>query len=228
MARSATGPVIGVAAGLVVGAVAVGALAASGWPGRQQVDATLEQPGAARAFLTAWERSRTGTWALEGTFQRVQGGRAVLTTAVHAAQRPPDRLRIGLGSVDAVEGGRRLACAPDAEGVVACRDGGPAPPYREEVRSELSVLRTYVTGAGRLYGVVADDGGCFTLRLRGAYLTPPYGQRARFCFDGATGAPVRSEIERLEATDRTVAVSVRARVSDADLEPMGGEGEGRG
>jgi hypothetical protein len=228
MARSATGPVIGIAAGLVVGAVLVGALAASDWPHHAEGDPAVEQPAAARAFLAAWRQSRNGTWAVDGTFERVMGGRAVLTVAVHMAQRPPDLLRTGLGSVKAVQTGRRLACAADAGGVLHCSDAGPAPPYRDEVRSELAVLRTYVVGPGRLYGVVADGADCFVLRLRGSYLTPPYGQRARFCFDDATGAPVRSEVERFEATDRTVAVSVRARVSDADLDPERWEGEGRG
>jgi hypothetical protein len=43
-----------------------------------------------------------------------------------------------------------------------------------------------------------------------------------------TGAPVRSEIERKEGRDRTVAISVRRRPTDADLDPERWGGGGRG
>jgi hypothetical protein len=220
---------VGIVAGLVVGSIVAGAIAANGWPHRATVhSAPTGSVVDARAFLATWERSREGTWFVEARFERFKDGRRVLSTTLRIGQRPPDRLREGLGTIQAVRGGRRLACAPDAAAAVRCRDGGPAAPYRDEVRAELAVLRTYVVGPGRLYAVVAEPGTCFELRLRGGYLTPPYGQRARFCFDPATGAPIRSEINRLEATDRTVATAVRRRVTDADLDPVGRDGGGRG
>jgi hypothetical protein len=91
----------------------------------------------------------------------------------------------------------------------------------------MRTLATYVRGAGALYAV-RDEGNCFRLRLRLRVLSPPYGERARFCFDPATGAPVRSEIEKREGVDRTVAISVRARPTDDDLDPGKWNGGGRG
>jgi hypothetical protein len=230
MARSATGPrpFLLAAVGLVVGAVAAAGLAATGWPGRRHARPShVIAPDAAQPFLDAWRRSRTGTWAVDGRFERVTSAGKRLAAAIHLAQRPPDRLVTGLGSIAARRGERRLACSPSEDGALHCRDGGPAPPYEQEVAEDLRVLATYVIGQGALYNVRADN-GCFALRLRARYLTPPYGDRARFCFDGPTGAPVRSEIQRPEARDLTVADQVRAQPTEADLDPERWGGGGRG
>jgi hypothetical protein len=230
MARSATGarPFLATVTGLVVGMVAVVALAAAGWPHRERPRSTATaQPAAAGEFLAQWQRMRLGTWALEARFSRVTRAGRRLDTDLHMAQRPPDRLVTGLGSIDARRGGTRLACAPDAGGTVHCRDGGPAPPYDAEVARELGYLRRYVEGTGALYAV-RRSGDCYDLRLRLRIPSPPYGERARFCFDRATDAPVRSEIERAEARDTTVALRVRARPSEADLDPERWGGGGRG
>jgi hypothetical protein len=231
MVRSATGPrpVLAAVAGAVVGAVASVALASSGWPGDDTAHAPLPRESAAAAsrFLAAWERSRLGTWAVDARFERTTAAGRRLEVDVHMAQRPPDRLVTGLGSVNARRGSRRLACAANEDGVVACREADVLGPYADEVAGDMQVLRTYVNGSGGFYAV-REDGACFLLRLRLRVLSPPYGVRARFCFDDATGAPIRSEIEKREATDRTVAVSVRGRVSDADLDPVKWNGGGRG
>ena len=221
MARSATGlsPLLAAVAGAAVGAIGVVGLAASGWPADPARPATppRESAAAATRFLAAWEHSRSAVWAVDARFERVTAAGRRLETDVHMAQRPPDRLIAGLGAIDARRGGERLACAPDATGEVHCRSGGQAPPYDEEVAEELRVLSTYVRGPGAFYAV-REDGACFRLRLRLQVLSPPYGERARFCFDRATGAPTRSEIERVQARDRTVAVSVRPEVSDDDVD----------
>ena len=223
MARSATGPrpFLAAAAGALVGVVGCVGLAATGWPkGDEEPRRPSPRPSAAAAtqFLAAWERSRSGTWAVDARFARATAAGRTLTIDIHMAQRPPDRLITGLGTVNARRGGQRLACAPDADGAVHCRPGGPAPPYADEVADELRILDTYVNGPSAFYAV-ARDGDCFELRLRLRVLSPPYGERARFCFDRATGAPTRSEIDKVQARDRTVAVSVRQDVSDDDLDP---------
>jgi hypothetical protein len=230
MARSATGarPLLATIAGAVVGAVAVVGLATSGWPQRSRpVDAIVDPVRSAQDFVTEWRRMRLGTWSVEARFERVTATGRRLETTVHMAQRPPDRLVTGLGSIDSRRGGERLACAPDAAGDVHCRDGGPAPPYEGEVANELGYLRRYVIGRDALYGVNKSL-DCYMLRLRVRLPSPPYGERARFCFDPVTGAPVRSEIERKEGRDRTVAISVRRRPTDADLDPERWGGGGRG
>ncbi|MEY2565515.1 MAG: hypothetical protein QOE35_44 [Actinomycetota bacterium] len=230
MARPATGarPLLATIAGLVAGALATAALAVSGLPHRTRATSTVAAPAhPAQDFLVQWRRMRLGTWAVDARFERVtQAGRR-LQIRLHMAQRPPDRLITGLGSIDARRGGERLACAPDADGGVHCRDGGPAPAYDADVAQELDYLRRYVLGAGALYRV-AESRGCYTLRLRFRLPSPPYGEQARFCFDRPTGAPIRSEIVRKEARDQTVAVSVRARPTDADLDPERWGGGGRG
>ena len=228
MARSATGPrpFLAAAAGAVAGVVACVGLATTGWPKDDEPPppGPRESAAAASRFLVAWERSRLGTWAVEARFDRVTAAGRTLRIDIHMAQRPPDRLITGLGTVNSRRNGERLACAPDAEGVVHCRPGGPAPPYADEVDAELRILATYVRGPTAFYAV-AYDGDCFRLRLRQRVLSPPYGERARFCFDPATGAPTRSEITKVQARDRTVAVSVRPTVSDDDLDPEKWEAE---
>ncbi|MEY2478951.1 MAG: hypothetical protein QOG87_4266 [Actinomycetota bacterium] len=223
MARSATGPrpFLAAAAGVAVGAVVVVALAVAGWPPADD-DAPTEPPAvstaAASRFLAAWERSLRGTWVVDARFVRVTAAGGRLTLEVHTAQRPPDRLSAGQGRVEARLGGRRLGCTAGEDGVLACKEEGGARPYDEEVAEDMRTLATYVRGPGAFYAV-GDEGDCFRLRLRLRVLSPPYGERARFCFDRATGAPVRSEIEKREGVDRTVAISVRAQPTDDDLDP---------
>lgn len=231
MARSATGPrpILAAAAGALVGVVACIGLATAGWPAHDEQPAAPLRASAAAAsqFLSEWERSRLGTWVVDARFDRVTAAGRTLAIDIHMAQRPPDRLVTGLGTVNARRGGQRLACAPDAEGEVHCRAGGPAPPYADEVTDELRILATYVRGPQAFYAV-AREGDCFRLRLRQRVLSPPYGERARFCFDPDTGAPTRTEITRVQARDRTIATSVRSTVSDEDLEPEKWNGGGRG
>ena len=176
--------------------------------------------GSARVdFLDAWRRSRLSTWLVVLRFERRTTAGRSLVSEVRIAQRPPDRLSTGLGSIDARRGGRRLACATGADGSLRCRDGGPAPPYAKEVDDELALLGSYLAGPNPLYGVRAQGRGCYQLDLRVPLPAPPYGRRARFCFDPSTGAPVASEVDRTEATDRQQAVEVRATVGDSDLAP---------
>jgi hypothetical protein len=111
-----------------------------------------------------------------------------------------------------------VACATDAGGQRQCRDGGPAPPFDQEVASGVKAMDQLVQGSGATYAVADTGNLCFWLRLRRTGLAAaPYGEQAQLCFDPATDAPVRTEIRRAEGTDLTVATSVRAVVSDDDL-----------
>lgn len=95
--------------------------------------------------------------------------------------------------------------------------GGAAPPYAQEVESQLATLRPYVSGGQAVY-VVAEVAGCYQLALRlPGYPVPPYGSSAVFCFDPGTGAPAGSVIVRNEGTDRTRVVAAHSPASDADL-----------
>lgn len=179
-------------------------------------------PAAADAFLHAWERSRTTTWVVESTFTRTLEGGPRLTAEARTAQRPPERLVVGLGAVSGRDGDERFACAAGEDGELECRRVEANRSYAGDVAQELRRLEALVTERGdelALYAVRGADEGCFELRLRFRFPAPPYGERATFCFDEETGAPVRTVIEREEGTDTTVADDVRARVTDADLQP---------
>lgn len=221
MARLARRPLAGVVAGVLVGSVVVAALAVRDFsPTRiEEPHGVVHSGAAAEAFLAAWEHMLNGTWVVRAVFTRHVPGRQPLVGEIHEAQRPPDRLRRGLGTIEARVNGRRTACAQPADGPVQCRDGGPAPPYEEDVAAELALLRGYVTGAGRLYDVGAENRGCFRLTLRARILAPPYGDTARLCFDAATGALRSVDVERGQARDETRAIEIRPDPTEADLTP---------
>lgn len=203
----------GVVGGLLLSMLVVPAL---GHRGDGPVD-PHDGAAAADAFLAAWRRSRTETYAMEATFSRVSRDGRTLESASSVAQRPPDRLSVGLGSVTGRLGGRVIGCASSPDGELSCREGGAAPDYGAEVEGELRTLAGYVRGPGAPYAVVTEGDGCHRLVLRARMVAPPYGTEATFCFDDRTGAPVRTEIVRPEATDRIVATEVRDEVTDADL-----------
>ena len=144
------------------------------------------RPAAASRFLAAWERSLRGTWVVDARFERVTAaGRRLDTRGPHGpAPARPARRRARARSTPAWAGAR-LACAPDEDGRGALPGGGPAPVPTPR-RWPRSCARSPPTsrGAGALYAV-REEGDCFRLRLRLRVLSPPYGERARFCFDPA-------------------------------------------
>jgi hypothetical protein len=208
-------------AGLLVGTLLAGALvardAATSHGNRDRATKPVASRPAAAAFADAWQRSRTGTWVVRMAFTRRTAARGHLDDELRIAQRPPDRLIVGpLGAVAGRIGDRTVNCGTGATGVFRCAADQQALPYADEVRGEVSTLRSYFAGRYPLY-TVSRDGGCFTLRLSRRYPSPPYGNRARFCFDRATGAPTKREIHRPEGSDVQEAVEVRAQVVPADF-----------
>ena len=176
-------------------------------------------------FVEAWERSRTGTFVVSADFVRTTADGRELRSTVEWAQRPPDRLIVQFGSAAGELEGRPIGCTTDGGGFYVCGEGEVGGDFDEALGDELAVLRTYVEGDAPLYRVEEDpvDGAqvCFDLRLDRPIVAPPYGERARFCFDDETGAPVLVRVERVEATDLTEATEVRSEVRDADLAPPG-------
>jgi len=199
---------IGVAAG-------VAATSGSGKDGNGERHAPNED-GA--RYIADWRRSQLGTWKVVLHWQRTAGG-SRLDDEIRTAQRPPDRLSVALGSVDARQGDRRLACAAGADGHLRCRDAGAVAPWNQEVDNGEAVLRQQLLGPQRLYDVTATSAHCYDFRLRLTYPVPPYGRHARFCFDEETGAPTLRDIDRVEGRDVQEAVSVSGQVTDADLAP---------
>ena len=211
------GPAAGARAGVLVGGLLVAALVLA----RPVPDPPRPAaPGAsAEAFLAAWRLSRTATFVTAGTYTRLIDGRPALATPTRTVQRPPDRLVAGPGSVQGRLDGRRLGCALVVDGDARCRVGEPVGPYASAVDHEVSILVRQVIGDGRLYAVSDDGPGCFALRLERAVPDAPYGRRARFCFDGSSGALVSSRIDRGRAVDLVEISEVRVAVTEDDLEP---------
>lgn len=213
-------------AGVVVGlAIVAGAMATA--PGEPPPTPQRQSPS--ERFLSAWHHSRMSTWVVTSRFTRVTEAGGRLTFAIHHAQRPPDELRFGLGSVSARRGDIVLACGGGEQGPdsLRCRRAAAAKPWAVEVEAEIALLRSYLEGPQPLYRVTDLGGGCFGLTEDRRILSPPYGKKARFCFDPKTGAPVYTRIERIEGVDETEAEEVRATVTEADLAPRedrGGEG----
>jgi hypothetical protein len=188
--------------------------------------ASLRGESAARAFLAEWQRSRLATFVVHSDFVRTLPDGNQLKSTTTTVQDPPDtRLITGFGSASGRLHGKIVGCAGVPDGNASCVTGADAPDYTAEVEAEIRGLESYVLGERPLYDVVAfnDDGvgpsaRCFRLDLAIAVPSPPYGNQALFCFDEATAAPVLTEVQRPEATDRTVATQVRAQVGPDDLQ----------
>ena len=224
-----------VVAGVAVGALAAGALIASGVlddevgaptapadelgdAGDRAADDAAQRGEDADAFLVAFERSRLGTYVVEYTLQRTFPGRTGFTAESGIAQDPPDRLERSLGSVTSRRGSEVTLCRVTDAGRYRCTTGRAERSYRGLVADEVEALATYLGGDLPLYSVTAA-GECFDLDQMRPLPAPPYGTAARFCFDDETGALTFVRIERDEAVDVTEATSVTAEVRAGDLRP---------
>jgi hypothetical protein len=223
------------ARGLVAGWVVVIAFAVllviagiSGARQQDRIDRSVATPVAADQFIEAWEASRTGTFVAYGTFERrseVTGSRIASEDVL--AQRPPQRLHRQLGGIEGRDDDRLLVCPAlpseedgrDAAGACELGDAGGAT-YAASVAGEVAGLHTIVGGADPLYTVRRDDDGCFALDQTRVDPRAPFGHRARFCFDAATGAPSASRVEYDGGIVEVLVVTeIRAEVTDTDLRP---------
>jgi hypothetical protein len=120
-----------IAAAVAVGALLALVVARAGGP---------EPPPAVDAFLAAWRRSLTGTYATHQVVERRLVSGRTFSSEVTLAQRPPDRIRVDSSGTEGRVGGRRFGCVPDG----GCRFGGDAPPYAKDVDDEMGLLRAIV------------------------------------------------------------------------------------
>lgn len=207
---------------IVVLAAAVALLAAGvavvAWSLVADDDEPREMAAGARAFLDAYEQSRLGTYVVVTEFRRSRDGAALTGGRRHIAQRPPDRLEITETGLRARRGRRQIGCLTGPDGEMDCRERESTRSYAEVVSGEVARLRDQVLGPGRIYNVTDLGDGCFRLRLVRPIPAPPYGELAQLCFDHATGALAESVVEREgDVVDRTVAVELRAEVTEDDL-----------
>jgi hypothetical protein len=218
--------------GTVIGWLVVGSFAAALVLAVITTHDTALRPGdrpddgaAAEGFIEAWERSRRATFVRTGTFERRSEvtGSSISSEDV-LVQRPPQRLHRQLGGVSGRDDRQLLVCpsAPAGATPNECTLGEPTgPTYEEDVTSEVAALRTLVTGANPVYAVGAgSEAGCFDLVQLRVEPRAPFGREARFCFDGATGAPTNSRVAYEGGIVEVVVVTeLRGEVDDEDLEP---------
>jgi hypothetical protein len=220
--RARTGAVIGwVLVGGYAAAMLAVALTTSDGPLRP---GDRPDPGAAEAFVDAWDRSRTATFLRTGTFERrSEATGAEIASEDVLVQRPPRRLHRQLGGVSGRDDDRLLVCpAPVGDGPPPeCRLGTPGgPTYAEDVEAEVEGLRSLLEGPDPVYGVGRGDDGCFALVQRRSEPRAPFGLEARFCFDAATGAPIDSEVRYVGGIVEVVAVTdLVGEVRSEDLVP---------
>lgn len=175
-----------------------------------------ETAEAAAALVAAWERSRTATFLTGSLLERTNSTGMVVEIPLVVAQRPPDRVISTGSSVSGVVGGEVWVCDEQLDGILHCGASGAAVDPASDLAAELDVLRSYFAGDLPLYRV-SQTGECFDLRLARAVQAPPYGQRARFCFDPVSGAPSLQRVERAEGTDVVTLLSARTDVTDDDI-----------
>jgi hypothetical protein len=206
---------------VLVGGVALDAASAPAYDRH----AEAVQVDAGEGFVDAWERSRLGTYRTAGTYERhseVTG--ASIASEDVLAQRPPRRLHHQLGGVEGRDDDRIVLCPAPPSGAAEtppCQLGPPGgPTYAESVATEVEGLTTLVTGPGALYRVTSSAEGCFELVQERSDPRAPFGVSASFCFDDATGAPVRTRVSHEGGIVEVLVVNeVSHTVSDRDLEP---------
>ena len=207
-----------------VGVVVVLAFVAA----NQFITESSSQPGpdASEAFVSAFQRSLEGTYAVRATYSRVLDDGRTLRSDAAVIQRPPDSLHRQFGGLSGTVDGRPVSCSTNASGTYFCgpsggsaggasADGGITAAAKT-VATQIETLRSYFQEPA-LYRVTQDGADCFDLTQQRAAGIPPYGSSARFCFDQSTGA-IRLLRQNLEgAVDTFEATSVRSEVADADL-----------
>jgi hypothetical protein len=138
-------PLVGAAAGVVVGVGLAVALVVGGH---------LSIPGPQRdlaAELTdAFRRSRESTYRMEADFTRTMPDGRSLSSAALVVQRPPDHLRRQLGGVSGAVSGRAVNCSTGPDGSFSCAPGAPASVYQDTVDAEVAYLRSYFVPAAPL------------------------------------------------------------------------------
>jgi hypothetical protein len=170
-------------------------------------------------FLDAWARSRDATYAAETLFTRSRAGGASLRFAGVRVQRPPDELVVTFSDSELRRDDEVFRCVGGAdEADFRCFGPTPGPTHDARVRAELDALVSYFAGDQSLYAVTAGADGCFALEQARTHPVPPYGRRARFCFDPATGA-LRDVELRFDngVIERTEVTSIDPVVTDEDL-----------
>ncbi len=217
-------PLWGTVAGVAVGSAIAVSLVGTG---TLRVPVHRDTRDASAELLTAWERSRRGTFVVDSDFRRTLADGRSLYSSTNLAQNPPDRLLRQFGGISGTVHGHPVVCATDPKAVFGCTEGtADAPSFEAGLADELATLSSYirprVTGALALYRAIrAPEAGCFELFEQIAYPDPPYGHYAKFCFDDATGAPTfveRQLDDHVIETQRSVSIRTDVLATDFSLQ----------
>lgn len=210
--------VLGVVAGSVIGLGASARFAGDDGDdiARLSLENATGDKAAARqaaevAFLDAWRRYRTATYSAELVYERIATNGQSLRSVSTYTQQPPRRVVRQTDSVQLTVGIDSRTCNV-VNGSLAC---APAPnvDYAATVDTEIATWKTALEGAVPYYVVSSPEANCFQLDLAVDITDPPYGEVARFCFDGATGALAQRQIVRPTATDTEEATSITTVIS---------------
>ncbi|MGH9034185.1 MAG: hypothetical protein ACRD0O_00345 [Acidimicrobiia bacterium] len=185
---------------------------------------TVPEPVLRQEFLDAYERSRRATWLIRYDFTRRLRNGSNLDLTVISLNRPPDHLRVGLGGINGRVGGRSIVC-DDVEGQFICAPEGAVTPFEDELAVEVAELRDVIQPPAKWYAVegagerevAGETARCYTMRRIVNVPSPPYGDRAEYCYATADGAPLLNRVERREGVDERIAVEITRQVSDADI-----------
>jgi hypothetical protein len=186
--------------------------------------AAVPEPILRQEFLEAYERSRRAIWLIRYDFTRRLRNGSKLDLSVISLNRPPDHLRVGLGGINGVVGGRTIVC-DDVNGEFLCAPEGAVIPFEEELAGEVSELRDVLQAPAKWYAVeggaerkvAGEMARCYTMRRIVNVPSPPYGNRAESCFATADDAPLLNRVERREGVDERIAREISRQVTDADI-----------
>lgn len=170
------------------------------------------------AFMRAWTKFRTGTFVAELRVERTVAGLTdPLVSEGLIVQAPPARIVNGWGGQVTTVGDKEQSCALGEEDQAKCGTVATKESYTNEVALELSTFSQYFSGREPLYKVDRSSDDCFELTLFRSRGLPPYGDRAQFCFDSATGAFTVFETASAAGRDRVTATRISATVTPDDF-----------
>lgn len=173
----------------------------------------------AQSFVNAWQRMASGTWSVTSSYTRRLVTGATYTAVLKSIQLPPNYLSQSVGSTSASINGRNYVCASINNGKpTGCRDTGAALPFDTAVAQQVDAVRKLVSGPSPRYEVGSTGNNCYRLILAPGATATSWGNQATFCFDPATGAQTKSEIDQDGGIDTTQAINVSGTPNPQDLQ----------
>ena len=171
----------------------------------------------ARSFLAEWRTSHAGTWMVTSEFRRRTAKGGDLRYGIRRGQRPPVELNVGQSVIERSDASSVTTCSLRPDGRFDCTTTAQTESVKASLDSEINTLGAYVLGRNPIYDVRSTNPDCWELTLLREFPASPYGNRAVFCFDHKTHAPIRTEIHRPEGTDTILAEKIVANPNDKDL-----------